>query len=289
MWANNLSDNKLSLILFAAASIWGLYWVPLRFLEAGGVTEAWSVAVFSALPMLVLLPLALTKKNRAGWQRAAVLGGLVGCGMGFYAFGLVTTSVVRTTILFYLTPIWSTIIGVIWLSETLTKGRVIAIALGLIGLVLLVSGQGEDTPPLNFGDFCAFLSGVFWAMGAAAIKRYPDTPTTTITMFQFAASMAVGVFFALLFVPQDMPGMAEIIATLPVAAGAGVLILLPSVFVILWISKRLFPGRVGILMMSEAMVAIVSATIFLPHETMTILQWAGGATIIAACFCEVVA
>ncbi|MBQ65340.1 MAG: EamA family transporter, partial [Marinovum sp.] len=49
----------------------------------------------------------------------------------------------------------------------------------------------------------------------------------------------------------------------------------------------LFPGRVGILMMSEVLVAIISASIFLPDEQMALLQWLGAAAIIASAFAEV--
>ena len=42
----------------------------------------------------------------------------------FYSKGLVETTVIRRHLLFYLTPIWSTIFGIIWLSEKLTFGRV---------------------------------------------------------------------------------------------------------------------------------------------------------------------
>jgi len=63
--------------------------------------------------------------------------------------------------------------------------------------------------------------------------------------------------------------------------------ILPSFFVILRVSQVLFPGRVGILMMSEVIVAIVSASLLIPEETMLWLQWVGAAAIVAAGLIEV--
>ena len=60
---------------------------------------------------------------------------MIGAAFTFYANGLVQTSVIRATLLFYLSPIWSTIIGIIWLNERLTIARVISIIVALIGLI----------------------------------------------------------------------------------------------------------------------------------------------------------
>jgi drug/metabolite transporter (DMT)-like permease len=61
------------------------------------------------------------------------------------------------------------------------------------------------------------------------------------------------------------------------------MLLLPSIMAIFWASRVLFPGRAAILMMSEALVATLSATWLLPEETMTALQWLGGAIVVLAC------
>jgi len=54
--------------------------------------------------------------------------------LALFTIGLVLSSVVRVTLLFYLAPIWSTLIGSYWLKEEVTRGRWIAIAIGLLGL-----------------------------------------------------------------------------------------------------------------------------------------------------------
>ena len=54
------------------------------------------------------------------------------------------------------------------------------------------------------------------------------------------------------------------------------------------IRDRLFPGRVGILMMSEVAVAVISAKILLPEEQMVILQWIGASAILLAGVVEII-
>ena len=64
--------------------------------------------------------------------------------------------------------------------------------------------------------------------------------------------------------------------------------MLPTFFVIFAVSKILFPGRVGLLTMSEIVVAIFSAAILVPEETLQPIQWLGAVAIVAAGIVEVV-
>ena len=66
-------------------------------------------------------------------KHALFAGIFVGIGLAFYTVAMLETSVLRATLLFYLTPIWSTLLGFIILSEPFTKIRVAAILVGLAG------------------------------------------------------------------------------------------------------------------------------------------------------------
>jgi drug/metabolite transporter (DMT)-like permease len=76
------------------------------------------VVFFNACPLLVLCPLILINRK----QLCAVPGPtifaavMIGLAFSLYANGLVETTVVRATLLYYLTPVWSTLIGVLRLS-----------------------------------------------------------------------------------------------------------------------------------------------------------------------------
>jgi len=271
--------------------MWGLYWIPLREIEALGLTSTWSVAFFNAGPLVVLVPYVLWKRlvHRHQLRAVAMIGLMTGIGLSLYASGLVFSSVIRVTLLFYLTPVWSTIIGVVWLSEKLRPGRIAAIVLGLGGLWLLLSGNDDTTQPLNVGDLMALLSGVFWGFGAAGMKKWPDAPTSVTAMGQFIVTTLFCSFLAVVVFDDVLPPLDVFVDAFPVAFLASVLVLLPSLFAIFWASRLVYPGRVGILMMSEALVAIISASGFLPEETMTLWQWVGGAIIITACLVEVAA
>ena len=291
MFSKTYSDNTLSLFLVISAAAWGLYWYPLRTIEATGFSGSWSVVFFNACPLIILLPLLLAKYqqlSRCFWPTmlAAVL---IGLAFTFYANGLVETTVVRATMLYYLTPVWSTIIGVVWLSEPFTKARIIAIAVAFLGLYLLLAGGGTASDyPLNIGDVFSLLSGIFWAFGIAVLNRWANIPILPLATFIFLSTTALSALFAGVVYADALPELSMARAAFPTAAFWSIVILLPCFCIIFRISQCLFPGRVGILSMSEVVVAIISASILLPAENLLLIQWIGAAAIVSAALIEVV-
>lgn len=285
----NPSEGITSVLVFLIASFWGMYWVPLRYLETQGISGGWAIALLNFPAALLLLPLVLWqwKQHREQFWRSVLIGLLTGLGMALYTSGLIYSSVVRATLLFYLTPAWATLIGIFWLGEKATWQRWVAITVGLAGLGLLVSGGGSV--PLNIGDLFALLAGVFWAIGAAVIKRYDTVPLPGMTMFQFMFTSVCAVAIGLIMGNVDIPYMPAVLAALPLSLLISLLIILPSVWFIFWAQKFLFPGRVGLLMMSEVLLAVITASIFLPEEAMSLVAWCGAVLIVGACFIEVFA
>jgi drug/metabolite transporter (DMT)-like permease len=244
----------------------------------------------NACPIIVLLPLfVLTYKNLRGNLKPVFLSALmIGLAFTFYANALVETTVVRATLLFYLNPTIGTIIGLIWLSEKLTKARVISILIAMLGLILLLS-KGDDTAlPLNVGDLYGLISGLFWALGATLLNRWPSVPIIPLTGLIYLIATILSFLFALTLYNNPIPEVSLIISILPHSIFWSIIVLLPGFMIIFKVSQFLFPGRVGLLMMSEVIVAIISASILLPSETMLPWQWFGALAIILAGLIEVV-
>ena len=290
MLNQTFSDKTLSLALAFSAGVWGLYWYPLRAIEATGMSGGWSVVFFNACPLVLLIPLLLWQFGRfVSMIWPTLLAALmIGLAFTFYANGLVETTIIRATLLYYLTPVWSTLLGVIWLSEPLTRARVVAIVVAFGGLLLLLSVGGESAShPLNIGDLYSLLSGIFWAFGVATLNRWSRIPLIPLTAFIFLFTTLVSAFFAGLLNAQVLPELVMVERAFATAAFWSIVIFLPCFVVIFRVSQVLFPGRVGILCMSEVVVAIASAAWLVPEENMRLLQWVGAAAIIAAGLIEV--
>ena len=285
------SDKILSLIIVVSSCAWGLYWLPLRSIEQSGIVGSWSIVLVNACPLLILIPLIFFNLDKLKKYPKPIFfaGIMIGAAFTFYANGLVQTSVIRATLLFYLSPIWSTIIGIIWLNERLTIARVISIIVALIGLILLLYDfRNQETVMLNFGDFSSILSGLFWALGASILKKWSKLPIIPLTAIVYFSTTSLSILLAIIVYKAPIPSLALIGQNFSTAFIWSVIVLLPSFCIIFRISQILFPGRVGILMMSEVAVAVISAKILLPEEQMVILQWIGASAILLAGVVEII-
>ena len=285
------SDKILSLIIVVSSCAWGLYWLPLRSIEQSGIVGSWSIVLVNACPLIILVPLIFFNLDKLKKYPKPIFfaGIMIGAAFTFYANGLVQTSVIRATLLFYLSPIWSTIIGIIWLNERLTIARVISIIVALIGLILLLYDfRNQETAMLNFGDFSSILSGLFWALGASILKKWSNLPIIPLTAIVYFSTTSISILLAIVVYKAPIPSLALIGQNFPIAFIWSVIVLLPSFCIIFRISQILFPGRVGILMMSEVAVAVISAKILLPEEQMVILQWIGALAILLAGVVEII-
>ena len=274
LFTREYEQRHALLIIFLASSFWGVLWVPMRHIEAMGLSGLWVVVLFHFLPALAMLPLIVrtAPSSRRDWGRAAVAGALMGAGFALYALGLVVASVTKTVILFYMTPIWSTVIAYFVLRERAGWGRWLAIAAALVGCAL-VTGVSRDELRFDPADLLGLLSGLFWALGSVVIRRYDALNFVTVSFLQYLFGGIMALLAALYF-GDPIPQLNALLQAIPPAFLASVVLFLPSVLLIFRIMQYVSPGLVGILMLSEALVAAVSAAFWL-GETLSSMQWIG--------------
>ena len=92
-------------------------------------------------------------------------GLLIGGGFICYALSFLLTDVVRALILFYMTPIWTTIFEILFLKKRPGIERVITLLLSLGGLWIVFSKQTVFPLPENSGDWLALAGGAIFAGG----------------------------------------------------------------------------------------------------------------------------
>ena len=274
MFTREYEQRHALLIIFLASSFWGVLWVPMRHIEAMGLSGLWVVVLFHFLPALAMLPLIVrtAPSSRRDWGRAAVAGALMGAGFALYALGLVVASVTKTVILFYMTPIWSTVIAYFVLRERAGWGRWLAIAAALVGCAL-VTGVNRDELRFDPADLLGLLSGLFWALGSVMIRRYDGLNFVHVSFLQYLSG-GIMALLAALYLGDSLPQLSAFLQAIPPAFLASVVVFLPSVLLIFRIMQYVSPGLVGILMLSEALVAAVSAAFWL-GETLSSTQWIG--------------
>lgn len=260
------SDRRAIYAGLFAGVCWGIYWLPLRLVEQAGLDAPWAMAVFTGIPALLCLPLAWRLRLDYARGGRALIGGLL-CGVAYalYAASLLYTDVVRAVLLFYLMPIWGFLLGWLVMRDPITRSRWLAIGLGAAGMVVIFADDTGLPLPRNLGDWCGLVSGVFWAVGCMLVLTQTRVriATQTVNFFIVAALLSMGVaLFSTAQGAAAAPGWGPLRDLLPWFLPVAVILILPSGFASIFAPSHLNPGVVGLLFMTEIVVATVSAAIW---------------------------
>ena len=280
-----LAAPEAAIVAFGA--LWGLYWIPIRHLEARGVDAVWTTLGLFICALALVVPLVVrTAQVRVLLTPRMLLTGLLtGGSFVLYSISIALTEVVTAILLFYLSPVWATLLGRALLGERLTRTRVAALALGFGGLWVVLGGEAWVPLPANAGDWCALTAGVTWAFGTLRVHQ-----DTAISSVAHSASLFVG-GAVVIAVVSLLPISSGPVPVISVQSGSVVAILavlsVVSAWGILWGARVVSPGRAGLLLMTEVITGLASAAV-LAGEPFGIRQVAGSVLIAAAALVEVV-
>ena len=259
--------STIALARFAclyAGAIWGIFWLPVRAISDAGIHGLWSSAIWFAVPTGLLLPLAILrfKSIKAGGLSLQITAILSGVALLCYTLAFLYTDVVRAMLLYYLTPVWSTLLAALILREKITWQRIIAIVLAIIGM-LVIFGLGLNFPiPRNIGDWLGILSGFVWAIAIVRIRKNGKHSAVDMTIGFFFWSMIASFILCFLLVFDQLPSLDKAVSVLPWLVPFIAIAVVPGAFASLWGPKYVSPGLAGLLMMTEIIFGSITAALF---------------------------
>jgi drug/metabolite transporter (DMT)-like permease len=260
------TENFAKLACAYAGVVWGVFWIPLRGLDDIGITGAWATVVFYLIPTLLLLPIAFWRRRQilAGGLRLQVTGFVAGLCMILYADALIHTEVVRAMLLFYLTPVWSSLLARIWLHEPISGARIFSIILGFCGMLVIFGADVGIPWPQNVGDWMGLAAGVVWAVTAVLLRQDKQNKAPEFTMVHFFWGSVAAIVIALLMGSENVaaPSVETVTSVLPWLLPVLMVVVIPASFAVFWGAPLLSPGIVGILFMTEITVGSVTAALW---------------------------
>jgi drug/metabolite transporter (DMT)-like permease len=277
------TDLTTDLVLLAVAFVWGS-----SYLAAKGVVAVTPVVVVLALrygiSALVLVPLAARRRRpgRSEISSGIVLGCTQAAVLALETFGVARTSATNAGLIISLTVVLTPVLSNAWSRTWLPRSFFVAAALAVVGIGLLVSGQGFRAPT----------SGDGLMLAAAAVRAFHVTLIGELTRMRPLDTVVVTAVQAA--VGTVILGLVALSA--PVGHGAALsagswarltyLALVCSVFAFLaqtWAVRRTSPSRASLLMGTEPVWA-VAVGVGVGGEHLTPLAAAGAALIVGATF-----
>ncbi|MFK7940703.1 MAG: DMT family transporter [Roseovarius sp.] len=274
------------LMAFISALLWGVWWIPIRWLNTQGLDAAWASLAMNAGAALAVLAWIILRRLPLRLDKRTVMGALlVGVAASTYSVAVNLSDVVRVILLFYLAPAWSKIIEWAFLGKGWGWVSTATVGLSLIG-AYLVLGASLSLANFNAGDVLALLSGISWAVGATLVFTSKPAHAATLSFAAALSAAAISGAFLVFASGTFVTGEANP-ASIGMGAGLGAIYVLPILLLTMWSAQKLTPAVLTFLLTAEILSGVISSTLML-DEPFGLLQAIGAALILAAAAGEVV-
>ncbi len=256
---------RASLACAYSGVAWGLFWIPLRGMDAAGVTDAWATVLFYGMPLVLFSPWIFKNWRRiarCGWS-LHFIGIATGASLAFYSNALLYTEVVRGLVLYYTTPVWSLLLARIVLGEKITAPRVLAILFGLAGMLVMFGIDVGFPWPRNIGDWMALIGAMGWAVAAVLLRKDDGSRSMEICSVYFFYGVIAAILLAIspMAGEIEVPDWSVIVDVLPWTIPIAIIVI-PGAYAAFWGAPHLNPGVVGLLFMTELSVGGITAAIW---------------------------
>jgi drug/metabolite transporter (DMT)-like permease len=268
-----------ALSVLLGATLWGVVWFPMRLLEHGGLQGIWLTLILYAAVLAASLPYTY----RAGaelWQEPGWLAVLIlASGWTNIAFveAVLHGNVLRVLLLFYLSPLWATLLGWAILRERVSRAAAASLVIAAAGAGVMLWNPGIGVPwPQARADWFALSAGLGFAAANVATRATPALSVATkLFCVGFGVSAMAGVIVAIFGIP--VPRIAPSVFGGAVLLGAGGI--LPMTLLIQYGVSHIPVYRSAVITLVELMAGAMSQAL-LTDEIVSVREWFGGALIV---------
>jgi drug/metabolite transporter (DMT)-like permease len=273
-------DRFVGFVLIAvSAAGFGTLAILGRYAYADGLDAPTILFFRFSLSTVVLVGVLVSR--RESMPRGAVLFRLVGMGaLGYvgqafcYLTALKYASAGLVSLLLYLYPAFVTILSVTVLREHMSRFKVVALSLALIGTALAVGPGGGRFAGVFLGVSAAVIYSVYIIIGTGVVKEVSAVQSSTVIFASAGAMSGVLMLVKGPQMPASVAGWAAIASIVVIATVLPVVTFLAGL-------KRTGPTNAAMLSTLEPVVTVLLAALLL-EETLKPVTLAGGSLILLA-------
>lgn len=270
------------LTLLFGATMWGLIWYPIRLFEAQGLHGLWSSALMYCGTFIVAIPILY--KGWRQWLKSPFLFFIMAIATGWtnvaFILAILDGNIVRALLLFYLSPLWATLLGYFFLGEQLSRRSIVVLAVAMLGAVVMLWDTSLGFPaPQSKADWLALSAGVAFAVTNVLIHKLSDA-----TVMVKTATGWLGVFvvaFVLIYITGEKNTATTEVMVWAWVLGAAIMTLM-NIAVVYGVT-HMPVHRSAIILLFEIVVGAISS-LLLTNEVISIQEWVGGSLVILAAY-----
>lgn len=281
---SNSSTPVLPIVgLLIAATFWGVVWYPLRLLEQSGVHGLWSTLIIFGSAAIVGIIILYKYCAEIGREIPLFLIVAVGSAWANVAFVLAVLdgNIVRVMLLFYLSPIWATILSWWFLKERLSVRAWLTLCVAMIGAIVMLWDSEIGFPwPKDHADWLGLTSGLGFATANVAIRKLEHQ---SIEAKIIANWWGVAVLSGLGVVVLDLPAPDISIVFYTSMALIGMIVVTIMTASVSYGVSHMPVHRSAVILLFELVVGAVSSQ-WLTNEIITTIEWIGGLLIVVAAY-----
>ncbi len=287
----NKIDPQYTFFIIAASTLYGLITVGGQYFHNVGFS-LYEISCLIFFLAISLIPLLIFKKEyRFPREQITffITFGFIGAGLqiGQFAGIVLGVPVAIVALLLYSQPIWTSVFGRLFLNETITTRKILALLLALTGILVLVNPFGIQNKFSAAGLMAALGAGVFfslWVIWGRKSGLKNQHFLTTAFGYSFFTSLWLLLLYPLAAFLWDEPKFVRldpgvylefwwVVAGFTICAG-----LMPH-FLAFAGMRKVDASTTGVLLLFEPISAAVLAFIFF-NQPLTSNIWLGGGLIL---------
>lgn len=269
--------------LLLAATMWGVFWLPLRWLEQLGLHGIWITFLIYCGTLVYCIPILIYSRHE--FLRQPLLLFLIGLSSGWcniaFILAILSGEVVRVVLLFYLSPVWATLLARLVLKEQMSKLAYVLLMLAIAGAMLMLWSPSVGYPwPQNRADWLGLSAGFAFALMNLLVHMAKQVSLQTKMA---SAWIGVIVIAGIAIVIQHEP--MELISITPAiyALLTGIILMGGMTGLVVYGVTHMPVHRSAVILLFEVVAATVS-TYLLTSERMSAREWLGGLAVILAAY-----
>lgn len=269
--------------MLVGASLWGVIWYPMRLLEGGGLGGVWLTLTLYGAALVASLP--RTARSIPEFTRRPVLLILLMLAAGWTNIAFVEAvlegNILRVLLLFYLSPLWATLMGWLFLRERITRTAFASLVIAMAGALLMLWNPVLGTPwPQGKPDWMALTAGFAFALSNVIVRKMQDISIEAKALAVWAGVVVVAlVMIAGFALPVPHPPVSIFTG----AVALGLLGILLMTMLVQYGVTHMPVHRSAVLALIELVAGAISQQL-LTNETVTGREWVGGVLIVAGAY-----